>query len=295
MKTESTDLQTKNSVGAFTSSVSENGPLQEGLLSSTDNINHEDSSITDRLNKIIETVPQSVKEEVPMEPSVIGDVKDYTKSDTLEGSLESVGVITNGVTFDTIPQRENSIDSQNQEVYNTISGGPETLKEIKQKNASAVIENGKYSTIGMPTKPTTSVNQTVEESSLFVLFCKVTVSILFLFLSIAFATPVLLPFLVDKGYLDLVSTGVYSAYGFIFSSTISEQIPYLTSLIVVVSFVILFISWIVDLLVGKSIFLFAKVFIFIFITLLLGVTVFYLQINGTDILGLVNSRLQVFR
>lgn len=293
MTSEDKNSEGKNTIGAFTTS-------KKNVTDSFSKINPDGSPITittldERLDKISQPTDATTAFQ---ETSMKGIGREGTKEQGSVSKEEEVFVEIRKEQEKEAEQPKKQVEKESSfsDENHTISGGKETLKELKKKNATSVIEKRKYSTLGIPTakvKPPTEEFQ--EESSLFVLFFKIAVFIIAGFLGLSFASPSLLTYLVDKQYLQKVDEGVYSYNHFTFSNIFSEHILYTAVVLAVVSFVSFFIAIFVDVLVGKSIFLFAKVFIFVIITIFLGVLVFYLQINGTDVLGMVMEQLSVFR
>ncbi len=300
MKTGNLDSENKNTIGAFSASPS---PEKESDVRASEIQNEspaDSSTIDSRLEKIAPVV--SVTPSVSIESVLPEHLQQFNKKaeEVYTAPLKSVEEKASSPSKDFI-QKESSVP-HGSGAYHTISGGQETYKDSNEKKATTIIEQRPYSTIGIPNstfgiplQKKEKEKSVKEESSLFVLFFKVTFLILVLFLGVAFSAPYILPILVDNGYLTLVGEGVYSTGESTFSNAISGQILYLTSLLVAGILLVLSVALIVDLLVRKSIFLFAKVFIFIIIVLLLGVLVFYLEINGTHIVGPVHKQFEVFK
>lgn len=302
MKTDNLDSENKNTIGAFSASPS---PEKESDVRASEIQNEfpaDSSTIDSRLEKIAPVV--SVTPSVTIESVLPEHLQQFNKKAAVEevrtGPLKSD--IEKTPLHDGTPHQEESSVHYGAGSYHTISGGQETYKDSNEKKATTIIEQRPYSTIGIPNstfgiplQKKEKEKSVTEESSLFVLFFKITFLVLVLFLGVAFSAPYILPILVDNGYLTLVGEGVYSIGESTFSNAISGQILYLTSLLVAGILLVLSVALIVDLLVRKSIFLFAKVFIFIIIVLLLGVLVFYLEINGTHIVGPVHKQFEVFK
>lgn len=280
MTTEDKNSEGKNTIGAFTASEKNGSPI---IVMTLDERLDKISQPTDATTALQETSMKGIGR---------------------EGTEKSESVSKEEVFVETGPEQETEAEQPKNKVEEprypdknyTISGGKETLKELEKKNATSVVEKRKYSTLGIPvTKVKLPTEEFQEESSLFVLFFKIAVFIIIGFLGLSFASPSLLTYLVDKQYLQKVSEGVYSYNQFTFSNIFSEHVLYTSVVLAVVSFASFFIAIFVDVIAGKSIFLFAKVFIFIIITIFLGVLVFYLQINGTDVVGMAMEQLSVFK
>ncbi len=281
MTSEDKNSEGKNTIGAFTASEKNGSPV---IVTTLDERLDKISQPTDAVTAFQETSMKGIGREGIEKSESVSKEEEVFVEPRQEQEIEA-------------EQPKHKVEEPRYPDKNyTISGGKETLKELEKKNATSVVEKRKYSTLGIPTtkvKPPTEEFQ--EESSLFVLFFKIAVFIIVGFLGLSFASPSLLTYLVDKQYLQKVSEGVYSYNQFTFSNIFSEHVLYTAVVLAVVSFASFFIAIFVDVIAGKSIFLFAKVFIFIIITIFLGVLVFYLQINGTDVVGMAMEQLSVFK
>jgi hypothetical protein len=173
--------------------------------------------------------------------------------------------------------------------YHTITGGKETLTELRNEGKMLPEENPPSMTV--ETKTAEPVVIIKKETTLFgTLFGFITAVAILLALLIL-ASPQILELLVGKGYL-LASGGGYN-YGALHFTNILDGILFPVVIeLVLISFGLLFLTQFVDHITPLTTNLFVKFLLFIICIVLVGFGVYFLKMQySLDLLTLVHSYL----
>jgi hypothetical protein len=248
--------------------------------------------------------PQSLKNSQSVQGAPVPQSTQSTQSfQSVPGTLQAVSpevqnevLVQNSVQPGLLPMQavgQPFTGGSQSSTFHTISGGPETVQQNVFKNANDIAASRKYSTLGM----SSSKDSGIEEigPSLFAVLFKFTIFTVLFFLGLSAASPKLLQILVEKQILRINEAGLYMYDQFTFSNVFLEHPMYNLVLILVISFVFLLLALVADFLTGKSMILFVKFFIHLLLVLVTGVGIFYLQINGVDILGMIDAQLATFK
>jgi hypothetical protein len=192
----------------------------------------------------------------------------------------------------TVSQSSPETQSPQPESYHTISGGPETLKEVRDKNATSIVgDSAHYPTLGMPTGEENTLDPYSDPSVTsfffgFLLFVNVV-----LFLVSLGALP-LLTALVKETIVSLDVNGTYWYNTWHVPGFVVTNALHFTVLFALVSLFVMFLTVIIDVMARRSS-LIAKILFLILILLLLGGAVYMFQSHGLDIGSFI--RAQVFK
>ena len=166
--------------------------------------------------------------------------------------------------------------------YHTISGGPETVNDIKKKASEIQKEPHLYSAIGM-NKETFSRDTQEEVLSLFVIFLKLSIIVDGLLLVVIFGGPILLGYLVEHSYLVITDGRLYNIGTFTVPVDFLQELGKHLPKVIALSLVALTTAFVSDIFSGNTLKFYVR---FIIFAVLIGIIVaveYYLRPLGVDL------------
>jgi predicted DNA-binding protein len=249
----------------------------------------------------------------PVEPVLDGDKKSETldtvtveandapvnsvpPTETKESPVETHTTPESPVALPTQPPLSSEAQSPQSESYHTISGGPETLKEITDKtHANDIVGTGRRSSttlMGMPVVIKEESTSTKKEPSLGAALFIFLVFVNFSFFVFSLGSPMLLDYCVENQYLIVKNDGSYYHIPsqIAFAKTLPDTALHFTIELTLLSFIMVFIAGVIDVAGGRTRFS-GKVFTFLLIIGLLSAIFYFLVSNGFDVMTFVRTKI----